>query len=86
MQIKYYFSDDCHVVVSLKEDNYGSQNYVWIDLSAPIIDFLNDNSNILTATAIGISDEEKTRLFRKLCDLLDDPYNTVYIPVSSVIP
>lgn len=82
MRIEYHFTENCFVAVSLQDDNYGSPNYVWIDLSPSITDFLKDKSNQLLAEAVGVSDDEKSRLYGKLCALFDDPYKTVYIPAG----
>ena len=82
MQLQYYYSEDCYVQVSLKDDLYGAPNYIWIETSTAIDDFLRDRNNRLVAEAIGIPDSEKKRLYDRLCNLFDDPYETVYIPAG----
>ena len=82
MRIEYRFSDECYVSISLREDLYGAPNYIWIDLSPTISAFLLDERNKLSAEAVGVSDDEKNRLYDKLCALFDDPYHTVYIPAG----
>ncbi len=82
MQLQYYYSEKCYVQVSLRDNLYGAPNYIWIETSSAIDDFLRDGNNRLMAEAIGISETEKKRLCDKLCDLFDDPYKTVYIPAG----
>lgn len=81
MTIEYYYSQDCFVKVSLKEETlYPTPNYVWIDLCPSIISFLQNNS--LKVDALGISPSEKKRVQDNLAQLFNDNFETVYIPAG----
>lgn len=83
MYIEYLYTRDCTIVIYLKEDDqYNAPNYIWIKFSKMLLDFLRDNEHRLSATSLGISEEEKQRFKSELNVLFDDPYSVVYIPAG----
>lgn len=81
MLMEYYFSDTCYVKVHLNEEiRYNTPNYLWIDLSEPIIEFLKIKRR--RSEDSQISFDEKDRDLKELENLFNDNYETVYIPAG----
>lgn len=83
MCIEYYYTNTCSIKVSLKEDiKFSSPNYIWITLSDDLSKFLREKNNYLTATSLGVSEEDTKRLKAELCEIFDDDCSVVYIPAG----
>lgn len=73
MRLCYQYSDDVEITISLTESTDSlAPNFVWVECSPKIQEFLN--------APVVVNDQET--LERKLADLFDDPYETVYIPAG----
>lgn len=73
MQLCYQYSKEIEVTIRLsKSRDFLAPNFVWVEYSPQIRDFLN--------APVAASDQEALK--RKLADLFDDPYETVYIPAG----
>ena len=73
MQLQYQYNEEVKVTIRLVESrNYPVPNYVWVDCSPKIQEFLRSP---LTA-----NDQETLK--QELAVLFDDPYEAVYIPAG----
>lgn len=73
MRLCYQYSDDAKITISLTESiDSLTPNFVWVEYSPKIREFLN--------APMTANDQEALK--RKLADLFDDPYETVYIPAG----
>lgn len=76
MKVTYHYAQGIDVSVYLTENqDFLSQNYVWIDYSQPIRNLLNKYDR----------HSEHGQLRQELVDLFGDPYETVYIPAGRSI-
>ena len=83
MYLKYYFSSECQIKISLKEDDrFPTPNYIWIDFSNELYRFLESKNYFFSATALGIPNSQKQALKAELISLFDDPYSVVFIPAG----
>lgn len=83
MKLEYYYTENCYISISLKEETvYASPNYIWIDLSKKLRDFLKKNNNALSSTTAGVPDQQKLKFRLELHEFFDDRYNVVYIPAG----
>jgi len=83
MCMEYCFSPGCSVAVSLKKESiYPTPNYIWITLSADLSDFLTQKDQSLSATALGVPEDQKNALLKELRDVFDDHEAVVYIPAG----
>ena len=78
MQLQYYFTEDVYIKVSLKEDPI-SPNYIWIEFSESLSDFLkhieNEMKGKLIYTDISFFSEEIDQFF-------EDDEEIVYVPAG----
>ena len=78
MQLQYYYTEDVSIKVSLKEDQI-SPNYIWIEFSKSLLDFLNhieqEIKGKLIYTDISFFSEEIDRFF-------EDDEEIVYVPAG----
>lgn len=78
MQLQYYYTEDVSIKVSLKEDPI-SPNYIWIEFSKSLLDFLNhieqEIKGKLIYTDISFFSEEIYRFF-------EDDEEIVYVPAG----
>ena len=75
MEVAYQYAPGVKISVRLVENqNYLSPNYVWVDYSQPIREFLNQYETLLSL--------EHERLKQELEDLFEDNLETVYIPAG----
>jgi predicted ATP-dependent endonuclease of OLD family len=77
MSLEYYYSDDVYIRVSLRMQegyDYLSPNFVWIDFSNDITDFLHED---LDAESI-----DKDELKKKINTLFHDEYDSIFIPAG----
>jgi len=83
MRMEYSFSPGYSVSVSLKKESvYSTPNYIWITLSPDLRDFLNQKDQSLSATTLGVPEEQKKALLKELQDIFDDHETVVYIPAG----
>ena len=77
MALTYYYSEETYVKVSLRlqeGNHYISPNYVWIDFSNDISEFLR--------SPIKVQDIQKEELKHKINLLFDDDFDSVFIPAG----
>ena len=83
MYLEYHFTRTCFIRISLKNDEkYTAPNYIWITLSTDIKDFLHTHNNCLSATPLGIVEEELRTFKAELYEIFDDYCSVVYIPAG----
>lgn len=83
MYLKYFFSNECNITISLKEDDrFPTPNYIWIDFSGKLYRFLETKNHVFSATVLGVSTSQKQALRTELVNLFDDPYSVVFIPAG----
>jgi hypothetical protein len=83
MYIKYYFSDNCYVKISLKENkSYPTPNYIWIELSKDLRTFINAHDGVLDANTLGVPETQKQQFWFDLETFFNDKYHVVYIPAG----
>lgn len=83
MYLEFFYSEDCFIRVSLKEETtYSTPNYIWIELSSHLTKFLNENQNAMSANALGIAEAQKQAFKTSLSSIFDDAYEIVYIPAG----
>ncbi|MCI8995343.1 MAG: AAA family ATPase [Lachnospiraceae bacterium] len=83
MYMEYHFTETCFVQISLKSDKeYAAPNYIWITLSDDIKKFLRKKNNGLSATLLGIAEDELRRFREELDRLFEDCCSVVYIPAG----
>lgn len=77
MLLSYYFSDETYIRVTLRSQegyDFISPNYVWIDFSKDIMDFLRGSTKL--------QEIEKDELKRSINLLFHDDCETVFIPAG----
>lgn len=78
MQLQYYYTEDVYIKVSLKEDPI-SPNYIWIEFSESLSDFLkhieNEMKGKLIYTDLSFFSEEIDQFF-------EDDEEIVYVPAG----
>lgn len=83
MSMKYFYADKTYIRISLTEDNYNKPNYIKVELSKNIIDYLktqdNLNSRYVEET---VSEYRVVSLKQELRELFFDEYEIVYIPAG----
>lgn len=83
MSLEYYYSSDCYVKINLKEEkNYPTPNYIWIELSDYLSEYLKNSTNELSADALGIPESQKQVFRASLDSVFNDPFEVVYIPAG----
>lgn len=83
MYISYYYNQSTFVKISLKEETkYDSPNYLWIDYSENIKNFLLQSNAALANYSSTMPDEEKNIVKEELNKLFSDDYDTVFIPAG----
>lgn len=83
MYMKYIFTDTCFVKISLVEDvRFNSPNYIWITLSDDLKRYLKEKEHCLSATPLGVPDEELRKFRAELFEMFDDKCSVVYIPAG----
>ena len=83
MKLEYYYTEDCYISISLKEENvYPSPNYIWIELSDKLKNFLARSNNALSSTTALIPEQQKLKFRSELQEFFDDRYSVVYIPAG----
>lgn len=73
MSIKYWYTDDIYVRISLRK-NSELPNYIWIDMSKTLSDFLRTFDNKL------IADIQETK--KEIYDFFQDDMEVIYIPAG----
>ena len=81
MSLEYCYTPDCCVKIRLTKEN-SALNYIQIDLSQKLLDFLSQQDNALSFTPAGIPDQQKRKFQSELQELFDDRDNIVYIPAG----
>lgn len=79
MQISYFYSDDTNIKISLKPSDYDEPNYVWIELSDSIKNWLMSEQIKISNSS---SKEIKSILQKNLSKLFEDSYDTIFIPAG----
>ena len=75
MRLKYYFTEQCYVELSLHDQTaYPTPNYIWIDISPALEAFLKSHNHKLAANALGIPELQEERFKAE--------YSVVYIPAG----
>lgn len=83
MYMEYYFTKDCFVKISLKENTlYAAPNYIWVTLSPDLINFLKKKNRTLSRTSLGIDENELKNFKKELYDIFDDDCSIIYIPAG----
>lgn len=83
MYMRYNFTDTCFVIISLVEDKrFQTPNYIWITLSEDLKKYLIEKDHCLSATSLGVPEDEQRKLKAELSDLFDDKCSVVYIPAG----
>lgn len=83
MYLEYCFTETCTIRISLVNDTgYTTPNYIWITLSNDLKEFLWCHNRCLSATVLGVPEEELKKFRNRLYRLLDDPYMVVYVPAG----
>lgn len=83
MSMKYAYSPDTYIEISLKKDTkYDNPNYLWSEYSDNIRSFLKKRNTELSQYASTIPDDEKIILKEELNNLFSDDYETVFIPAG----
>lgn len=80
MYIQYNYSEEVFVRISLKEDTL-SRNYIWIELSPKLSDFLYELTPYFKGN-IHLESEEQVLLEQKINAFFADPVEVVYIPAG----
>lgn len=66
MYIEYHFTDTCFVRISLKEEErYSSPNYIWVELSENLKQFLRKKNNFFNNTSLDIIEDRNSEIFKK---------------------
>ncbi len=83
MYMEYHFTPECWIKISLVEDNnYHSAGSICIDFSHSLQCFLAGKNNTLSATALGIPEDQKKSFTEELHHFFDDCEKIVYIPAG----
>ena len=83
MYMKYHFSETCFVSISLKENKkYNSPNYIWVEISEDLKEFLKEMNNFLCVTPLGIEKEGLETFKQELYKIFQDECSVVYIPAG----
>ena len=83
MYLEYYYTGTCAIKISLVNDTrYTTPNYIWITLSRDLTEFLRNHNRNLSATTLGVPEEELKKFKNELYSLLDDSCSVVYIPAG----
>lgn len=83
MYMEYYFTENCYVKISLKENKeYEAPNYIWVTFSQELKSFLEKKNKSLSATTLGIPEDELNSLKTELAQLFEDDCTVVYIPAG----
>lgn len=83
MHLQYQFSKNWWITISLKDlNNYPSPNYLWIDWSAELKNYLRNFREDLSYTPSGFDAAQLANVEKELCYLFDDYYDVVYIPAG----
>ena len=80
MLLSYSYSDTCWINIKLTHKPL--PNYVYIELSPSLKDFLREHEHALTDTPTGIPELQKRRFQTELREFFNDDYETVYIPAG----
>lgn len=80
MRLRYEYSEDVWIDISLQENEI-NRNYIWIDFSAKLSDFLYDLRPLFTGQT-SMADWEQWNLQEKLNELFQDHAEVVYIPAG----
>lgn len=83
MYLQYQFSKNWWITISLKDlDNYPSPNYLWIDWSDDLKNYLRNFRDDLSYAPSGFDAAQLSNVEKELCNLFDDDYDVVYIPAG----
>ena len=83
MYMEYHFTDSCFVRISLKEnEKYNSPNYIGIEFSEDLKQFLIEKNHFLGVTPLGIEQENLETFKQELYKIFDDICSVVYIPAG----
>ncbi len=83
MYMEYHFTKTCIVRISLKQNTqHTSPNYIWVELSEDLKQFLTEKNNSLCLTPLGIEKENLETFKQKLYKIFDDDSSVVYIPAG----
>lgn len=81
MYLQYYYSDNTFVKITLRED-LQSPNYIWVDLSEDLVEFLSQCSKELSGEGIAMRNKDFLGLKEDINALFHDEAETVYIPAG----
>lgn len=79
MSLEYYYTNDVYIKVNLKSDPI-SPNYIWIDLSDNLVDFLNRYDDIRINELTYECNQGIT--LKSLNELFNDDTDVIYIPAG----
>lgn len=83
MYLQYQFSKNWWITISLKDlENYPSPNYLWIDWSDDLKNYLKNFRDDLSYAPSGFDTAQLSNVEKELCNLFDDDYDVVYIPAG----
>lgn len=83
MYLQYQFSKNWWITISLKDlKNYPSPNYLWIDWSDDLKNYLRNFRDNLSYAPSGFDTAQLSNVEKELCNLFDDDYDVVYIPAG----
>ena len=80
MLLNYCYAEDCWINIRLTHKPL--PNYVYIELSPSLKNFLREHEHALTDTPTGIPELQKRRFQRELREFFNDDYETIYIPAG----
>lgn len=79
MNLKYYYTDNIYIQIKLKDDPV-APNYIWIDFSTELIEFLDSYDRIQVDTLM--QKHTKGSLKKEIDDFFGDSSEVVYIPAG----
>ncbi len=88
MYMSFYYNQSTYVRISLKKDTeYDNPNYLWIEYSSNIKQYLiriNSviNNSVINNSALSMISEEKNYIKEELNELFSDDYDTIFIPAG----
>jgi len=83
MCMEYYFTKNCYVKISLKNDpKYATPNYIWITFSFELRRFLHEKNHCFSVTPLGVPENEVGKFKAELYEMFDDSCSVVYIPAG----
>ena len=82
MYIECRYCDETFIKIRLEENRNSAPNFIWVDYSENIKNFLIDYYNTLNTYASYITEDDKTVIKEQLNSIFADKYDCVYIPAG----